>query len=296
MPLDPPFNRIEIANTSSTVIWDTINFSSLAVRSKGQLEVLDRATVNISSCSFVGMDTFTFLDGTSIDASTFRGCNTVFQQEENTCAISDTNFVRSTGTTALYSANNTNVTGCEFISTGTGHAIEANTAGTYNFSGHTFTGYATANGTTGNEVFHNNSNGLITLNTSSVTGIISVRNSGTSTTTITATNDFTIKNIISGSELRLISASDNSELTNSGVEIVSGSPSGVGANMTVASDPDNPGRFQATYTHSISVDTAIYVVVHISSGYQYLRSNFTLKAETQSLQVTQIPDRVYSNP
>ncbi len=71
------FNAIEIQNTSSRVDWDSCVFTALGTNSRGTVTVTDNADVNISSCSFTGMDTFTFLSATDVLTSTFRGCNAI---------------------------------------------------------------------------------------------------------------------------------------------------------------------------------------------------------------------------
>jgi hypothetical protein len=52
-------------------------FTALGTNSRGTVTVTDNADVNISSCSFTGMNTFTFLSATDVLNSTFRGCNAV---------------------------------------------------------------------------------------------------------------------------------------------------------------------------------------------------------------------------
>lgn len=71
------FNAIEIQNTSSRVDWDSCVFTALGTNSRGTVTVTDNCDVNISACSFTGMDTFAFLAATDVLNSTFRGCNAI---------------------------------------------------------------------------------------------------------------------------------------------------------------------------------------------------------------------------
>jgi hypothetical protein len=71
------FNAIEIQNTSSRVDWDSCVFTALGTNSRGTVTVTDNCDVNIQSCSFTGMDTFSFLAATDVLDSTFRGCNAI---------------------------------------------------------------------------------------------------------------------------------------------------------------------------------------------------------------------------
>jgi hypothetical protein len=101
---------------------------------------------------------------------------------------------------------------------------------------------------------------------------------------------FVVTNIIDGSEVRIYKQSDLSEL--GGAENVGASPSGL-SNVSVASDPDNAGRYKVTYSYAYTADIPIYVVVfHVS--YQALRPAAVLKSTDGSLQVAQITDRQYA--
>jgi len=71
------FNAIEIQHTSSRVDWDSIAWSALGTVSRGTLTVTDDCDVNITSCSFTGLSTFSLKAGTDILDSVFRLCDTV---------------------------------------------------------------------------------------------------------------------------------------------------------------------------------------------------------------------------
>jgi len=73
------FNKIEINNSSSRVDWTGVSFVVVDTSqlSRGILQVVDNADVNFDCCSFIGMDTFTFLSNSSVTNCTFQGCNEV---------------------------------------------------------------------------------------------------------------------------------------------------------------------------------------------------------------------------
>ena len=233
------FNRIEINNASSNVEWTSINIFSVGPQAKGEFEVIDAATVSLDTCIFTDMSTFVFngVNNTST-STTFRRCDQVTQA---LAIFSECTFDESVAASSLLSDNPADITNCTFNSDGSNHAIEATTAGSYNFVGHTFNNYATVNGSTGNEVFYNNSGGAITLNASGITGAVSVRNGAGASTSVVSTVVFTITNIVDFSEVRLIKVSDGTELA--GIETVSTTSSGINGMSTPIADPNNAGRF-----------------------------------------------------
>src|SRR3989344_3217162 len=64
------FNKVEIRQASSRVDWTGISFVCLSpstTASKGALEMIDAADMNIESCTFIDMDTFIFLNTATIN-------------------------------------------------------------------------------------------------------------------------------------------------------------------------------------------------------------------------------------
>jgi len=181
-----------------------------------------------------------------------------------------------------------------------GHALEiTTTAGdlTEISNENIFTGYNNTIGSTDAAIYNNSGNDVQISQVGGELNSSSYRNGTSSTTTITSSFNFTVTNIVDSSEVRLIRVSDGVELA--GVETVTTSSVGLNG-MTTATDPNNTGRFTATYSHD-GTNTPIRVVVLSDpilspARYQYLSVNFTLENSTQSLQVSQIIDRVYSNP
>lgn len=295
------FNQIEILNATSRVDWTDINIVALGTISKGRLIVTDNADVNISNCSFADMDTFAFLSNSSILNSTFTRCGTITQ---GSAVFNGCTFDQSSATTAMTvsaPANIGNISNCTFISDGTGYAITlTGTAANFTLNNVTFTGYAAyqAGGTsTGNEaIFINIASGNITI---SLTGSGNTPSFRTAGATVTVSNDktFTISNIVYNSEVRLFKISDDSELA--GVENIGLTTPSNG----VVIGPDSNGRYSFAYSHSL-VNTPIKVIVisitdlgSPAKSYQPYYQPVTLdNSSNQSLLVSQILDRNYSNP
>jgi hypothetical protein len=72
-----PFNTLEIQNASSTVDMTNISWSALGTKSPGTWTTTDDATVNLTTCSFIGWGTFAFDANTTADTCTFLNCDEV---------------------------------------------------------------------------------------------------------------------------------------------------------------------------------------------------------------------------
>jgi hypothetical protein len=200
------FNTFEVRQTTSRIDFIAITISSLGTVSRGRWITTDNATQNITNCIFVDMGTFGYASNSTITGTTFRRCGLVTQ---NSSVISKSTFDSTNDDIrALLSNNPSNVSNCTFSSSGTKHAIELASAcagNTYNLSGHTFSGYATSDGTTGNEVLYNNSGGTVTLNVFDITGTLSIRN-GTGASTILVVSpvscSITVKDISTGNNIQ----------------------------------------------------------------------------------------------
>lgn len=163
----------------------------------------------------------------------------------------------------------TNISGLDFISDGTGHAIYITHASTYTFTSFSYTGYG-ADDTT-DAVVYNNSGGLVTINLSGG-GTPTVRNGSGASTDVNVSRTLTITNLISASEVRIIDPSDNSELD--GIE-------------------SSGTTFPYVYTYTPATTVHI-VVLHID--YEYERIPYTLTDSDENFPVQLKDDRVYSNP
>lgn len=287
------FNLFEVRNASSNVSWDGISILALGTVSRGNFTVTDNATVTKDNCTFTDMGDFTYKSNSTITDSTFRRCGLITQ---SAATFTNCVFDQPRGTTGILvaaPADLSEITDSTFISDGTGHAIEiTGTAANCTLSGNIFSGYAASNGSTGNEaIYVNIATGSMTINITNGGNTPSIRTAG-ATVTVTNSKTFTVTNITANTELRIYRQSDMVELA--GAEIVGSSPSGV-SNLTIASDPDNAGRYTAEYSYEYTTDTPIYVVAH-SLAYQWLRQSAVLKSTSSSLQIVQLIDRQYENP
>jgi len=75
------FHTWEFNNASSVANLTNIFVKALGTTSPGRLVVNDDATVNLTTCTFVDMGTFTFDANTTADSCTFLGCGAVTANE-----------------------------------------------------------------------------------------------------------------------------------------------------------------------------------------------------------------------
>jgi len=260
------FNGFEVRNASSRVDWTNIFVTALGTVSKGFFLVTDNADVNKDGCVFTDMDYFTYLSGSTILNSTYRRCGLVTQ---GGAVVTNCIFENASGAVAIKASNPSAVTGCKFTSDGSNHAMEASTAGDYDWN-NTLVGYATSDGSGGNEAFYNNSGGHINLTV--VGGTRPYVRNGTSATTdiILPEATLTITGLVSGSDITVLDAGTEDVRTN--VE-------------------DNSG---STYAYSYSDSGASVDITVYKPGYfpAYVRA-FTLPSGNASLPIIQTIDPSY---
>lgn len=226
------------------------------------------ATYDFSGLSIIGAGDVVLRPVATFTNMSFANCGRVTQ---NGAALSSCTFTGTRDGAALLSDDLVDVQNCTFIFDVAGHGIEATTAGTYTFTGNTFTGYG-ADGTT-NAAFYNNSGGAITLNITGGGSTPTVRNGAGASTTINNAKTLLLTGLASGSKVKVFRDSDGVELA--------------GTNSSSTS-------FQ--YDYNYTGDTVVdIVIVHLD--YEYLMiPNITLGVSGLTVPVQQRTDRNYSNP
>lgn len=203
--------------------------------------------------------------------------------EPNGATVVNSEVTSSTATTAAMIVTSTthmsNIVNSKF--TNNNRAIRITTAGTYTFDNLQFT----------NNTFdiENTSGGAVIINATNGSNVSTFTNTAGGSVTINNAKSFTITNIINETEIRIFRQSDMVELA--GAENVGSSPSGL-FNLTVANDPDNAGRYIATYDYNYTGDVPIFVVA-LNLQYQWLRQNAVLKSTNATFQISQVIDRQY---
>ncbi len=176
----------------------------------------------------------------------------------------------STAAIAVSTNDPSKISGCNFVSAGTGHAIEITAPGTYTFAGNTFSGYGSAG--TSDAAIYNNSGSAVTLNITAGGGTPTVKNGSGASTTINNTVALTITGVVSGSDIVILTAGTSTERAN--VDAHSGTSY----------------QFSYAYTANDYVDICLY-----KAGYvPYVVRNFLLSSTDASLPVAQVSDRNYT--
>lgn len=209
-------STITTAGPSVISDFSSANIDSLEIVGNSFSGLADATSVNSGQITFA---TDTLAQSHIVSGNTFSGCGRIFPGvvDFNNNTISNSND--PTGSLELSATNGTNMTNIDFVSGGTGHAIVIpnGATGTYDFDGFTFTGFG-ASATT-DAALYNNSGGAVTINVLSG-DVPTVLNGAGSSTTIVAQATLSITNIVAGSELRIYSTLNETELD--GIETVSG--------------------------------------------------------------------------
>lgn len=157
-----------LANSSGTNLFklDSFVIVSVGAASNWDLSTANSDTMELTNGQFTGLGTLTLpvTGGTSrkVENVTFVNCG---QVNPSTCTITNLTFLGSSDANGALLGNR-NLTGHSFTSDGTGHAIYITSTGTYDYTDLTYSGYASTDGSTGNEVIYNNSGGAVTINVS----------------------------------------------------------------------------------------------------------------------------------
>jgi hypothetical protein len=182
----------------------------------------------------------------------------------------------SVAASALKISSTANVSNLSFTSAGTGHAIVIETPGTYDFNNFTYQGYASTNGTTGNEVLFNNSGGAVTINVSGG-NTPTVRNGTGATTTIVSSVNITLTGMKDNTEVRVYEAGTATEIA--GIEIAT------------AGTVDN-----RIFTFSATPDELVDIITFNLGWISDPLRNFSIPSTNSNVPIAQRIDRVYFNP
>ena len=252
---------------ASTVILENINFlASSGANTRGRWVSTSSTQVDLTTCSFVNMDTFVFDANTTVSGCSFRGCN---QVTVSGATVSDTAVSNSTATTALLAGSSvTNLSDIDFTSSGTGHGLELTGGTSHTFNGLTFSNYGGGQGTsTGNEaVFVNIPSGSVTI---TADASFTYRTAGASVSLQIGQKQLTVTNVVAGSDVVIKTAGTTTKLQD---------------------DQDIAGT-SSTYSYTYSAGTFVDVYVYSEGYVPYFVNNFELPANGGTIQVAQQLDR-----
>jgi hypothetical protein len=277
------FNKIEINDINSIVDWTSIIFISICALSPGQFEMIDNAEVNMDGCSFTSMDTFIFQSNSTILNTIFQGCalitggGGIFTGSKvlessvaaNASAFSWNAAVDSDGKLDDMTFNR---------GANAHHALEFGTISplTMTIRGMVSNGFNASNAQNDSTFHIKRTSGTVTINVIGGTGNFSYKTEG-ATVVINTGKTLTLTGIQADSEVTIMRAGDDS------------SAAELHHTETVASS----GEVVFSYnTGGVNVDI---LIMHLDYE-PFVLENYTLPAADASLPITQIEDRVYSNP
>lgn len=273
---------------TNLIVWD--NFVVVGVGTVSNWDWSDATYETISLTNGVltdlGTIAFAVSGGTLRQAINLKFVN-CGQIDPSTMPFNNVEFIGSTDADGamLWPSSVTNQDTLNFVSDGSGHAIEALNTGTFDYEAITDTGYTgtrgsnlvAASGST-DAMFYNNSGGLITLNVTGGGQSPSVRNGAGATTQVNADVVVTFDQMLDDTEVRVYTAGTSTELA--------------GIENATAGSADNR-NFAATIPASTSVD---YVIHNVARGENIRVEGFTWPTADQTIVVQQRQERNYDNP
>lgn len=268
---------VDLNNASTGVTWSSgiINSVSLSGNRGNIYATGSSGSFDIDGCTFTNLRAIDLTSACSISNTTIQNSGKITL---GGATIDNCNINRSVDTIALTTTNLGLVTDCNFVSSGTGHAIEITQTGTYSLTNNTFTGYAASNGSTGNEAIYNNSGGSVTINVVGG-GAFSVRNGTGASTTVNNTTSLTLTGLVNPTEVRVFDYA-NPQTEVAGQETIT------------------------TGSFTTGIDASAYPAVNIAildagaspSVKNIFLSNVDMSSGAVTLPIQQQVDRQYENP
>jgi hypothetical protein len=275
------FNKIEIRNAGSSVTGSSNSISGIqtsitgsAPVSRGDLEVVDNATVEFTAWTFTDLGTFILKSNTTAEGTTWRRCGTITL---NGATLTDCLITNSHAAVSVSAATLNNMTGCTFNSDGSNHAIDLGTVSSSTTMTWqcTATGYASSNGSSGNEVIKVSvaSGQTLTINVAAGYSAPSYYNLGTgSVSVVTGQTTITIaaQVSLSGAEVRIYD--DDGASGSFGTEL-----DGVESNSA--------STYQYTGTQANSI-----IIQVMLAGYEEYLQTYTIPSVDTTLNITLTPE------
>lgn len=204
------FNEIYVDHASSVLTLSNVTFQSLGATSPGAFTVdANNPTVDLTGCNFLNMGAFILRGNTTATSCAFRNLTAAVTLNGATLDACVLSKFTSATTLVATPASMANVTDCTFESDGGNHAVDLGTvSSTTSFNWSNFlVGYASSDGSTGNEAILVNvaSGQTLTINVGAGYSIPSVYNTGTGTVTVVSgqvTTTITVKDVVNGANVQ----------------------------------------------------------------------------------------------
>lgn len=262
---------------------------SIAAASAGARWAMDFDDPNLDSIGLYGCSFQHFaigqLDSAAVDAVSTLYIDGQQLQVSNSSQVGCSVIASATtdGTPFMVTDNMGDIAFCSFEFSD-GHAIEitSTVSPTQNNVGNSFSGYANIVNSTDAAILHSSA-GALTLSSSDGSNLQtnSYRNTGGGSVTIENNISVTLTGMRDNTEVRILDNADNN-IELAGIE-----------NATAGTTDDR--SFTFSLAASTIVDIAIFNINYILPPNNRIE-NFVVPASPSSIPISQIPERVYSNP
>ena len=202
-------NRIIYASANCTM-----NFTNCVIASTVKTNFTIHASSNLSATyNFAGMNlsrhVVTWLTGVTCNKANFNQC---YKIDAKAATFTNCLVSNSLDTVALTHTAAATITAMEFISGGTGHAIELTTAGDYTHTGVTYSGYAGSDGSTGNEaILVSASSGIVNITIGSADETPTIMTAGATVNLVQPQTATTIAVNVTGAEITILDTGTQTE-------------------------------------------------------------------------------------
>jgi len=244
---------VDLQNASTSVDWESATITSAGTK-KGDLRVSGTSgSFSLSASTLANLRIIDLTAAATISGTLFSGCG---QITLGGATLSSCNIVNSTAAIALACGSSVStISGIDFVSSGTGHALEITGGTSHTLDAITFSGYAASNGSTGNEaVFVNIASGNVTIYADST---FSYRTAGATVT------------IVAGSVTTSLTVLDESGSPISGANTLVAAADGTGALPFQDSVTITNSGTTATVSHTAhNLETNDKILIKGASHYQ----------------------------
>lgn len=182
------FNRFEVLNASSSVVWDNIIFQALGTVARGVF-VHTAGTWTVTNCQFVDVDTTTLLAASSFTNTTWRRTNAVTAPGSTLTGskILESTVGADAGALVWSVTTDTDgkLDGMEFTKGSAAHhaiSLTNSTASNYTLRNCTFTDFNATDGQNDSVIYVAATTGSMTISAVNCTGTVSVKSAGATVT------------------------------------------------------------------------------------------------------------------
>lgn len=279
------FYEIEMRGAGTDVTWDLGAISAANPTNARWSLTVDSTTNSFTESNSVwkGADVITLSANSDLTNTTFVDSTDIIQNGATMDGITLLDANVAAGEAAILSDNPGLISNGTFTSSGNGHAIEIDTAGTYTFTGNNFSTYSTV---TDNDkaIWFNPTGGTgdLVLNVSGSSNLTAsmIRNSSSGSVTVNNNTTVTLTGMKNNTEVRVYATGTATELA--GIE-------------DATAGTDNARTFSFSLAATTVVDLVIFNKNWVVPPANRI-DGYTVPSTDTSLPITQIADRTFSNP